>query len=430
MPYRKLMQDSLDYIEENLCADLKAAELAKRAGFSVYHFYRLFHQTTGMPVMQYIQRRRMLHAVYAVRCGQPRIEAALNYGFDTYAGFYKAFRREFHCTPSAFIQKKRAQRPAPIDLMKEKQMKLTHEEARKILCFWGWENETVRDLYYESSGHAAECAVCVGEHYVLKKTTSAENIQKVHQLSKALEDMGVDTQTPVPTVDGRGHIEQNGMIYCLYRQPEAAAVTAVSLYGAGGAARARYVGELIGQLHLTLENAAVDAKESDLLETVRNWALPKAASILHLSPLFCQEYLAALTKLYPQLPRQIIHRDPNPSSILMGKERWGVVDLERAERNVRIFDPCYAATAVLSESFEAGDEEKMQEWLAIYHQVLLGYDSVIPLTETERMAAPYVLLANQLICTAWFSEQPQYTELYETNRRMTQWLIGHFEQLL
>lgn len=130
-----------------------------------------------------------------------------------------------------------------------------------------------------------------------------------------------------------------------------------------------------------------------------------------------------------ELPRQIIHRDPNPSNILMTDKQWGILDFDLAERNIRIYDPCYAATAILSESFEASNDQKLQKWCKIYKNILYGYDSVAKLTKTEWKAAPYVVLANQLVCTIWFSKKEQYQELYEINKKMTWWIIEHFDQL-
>lgn len=51
MDNRAIIQKSLDYIEENLRSEITAVELAKTAGFSLFHYYRLFQQATGMPVM-------------------------------------------------------------------------------------------------------------------------------------------------------------------------------------------------------------------------------------------------------------------------------------------------------------------------------------------------------------------------------------------
>ena len=51
------------------------------------------------------------------------------------------------------------------------------------------------------------------------------------------------------------------------------------------------------------------------------------------------------------------------------------------------------------------------------------------LTDEERKAIPYVILANQLVCVAWFAGQDKYAELFEINKHMTLWLIERFEEL-
>ena len=47
----------------------------------------------------------------------------------------------------------------------------------------------------------------------------------------------------------------------------------------------------------------------------------------------------------------------------------------------------------------------------------------------EREAIPCVLLANRFVCVAWFSEQDKYRDIFETNRRMTHWLLERLDQL-
>ena len=132
-----IIQRSLDYIEENLQEELTAEALADMAGFSLFHYYRLFHRATGLPVMQYILRRRLLHGVYAMKQGSGKTDAALRFGFDTYAGFYKAFCREFDATPAAFLESSRAKRPYRIDITQEENMAVTHKKVTKILENWG-----------------------------------------------------------------------------------------------------------------------------------------------------------------------------------------------------------------------------------------------------------------------------------------------------
>jgi len=421
MDNREIIQKSLDYIEENLQTEITAPELAAQAGFSLFHYYRLFQQATGLPVMQYILRRRLLHGVYAMKQGRTGIDTALLLGFDTYAGFYKAFCREFGCTPSAFLKSSRAKRPYRIDITREEHMTITHKKAARILKHWNLEGEPITDIYYEGTGNKNENACCVGERYVLKFTTNFGKLKKHIEVSEALNSIGLLCAVPVPTSDGAEYITDGQVYYYLtHRLPGTQLVS--QRFGEGDG---RFVGEIIGQLHLALSKIEDCVRDADLLATVRDWALPRAKVALNLSDAFCREYLDAFSALYPNLPRQIIHRDPNPGNIICAGDQWGFIDFELAERNARIYDPCYAATAVLSETFGHSNDK----WLGIYRDIICGYDSVAHLTQEERRAIPYVVLANQFVCVAWFSEQDKYAEIFETNKRMTLWLMEKLEEL-
>ena len=178
MENRALIQKSLDYIEDNLQAEITAAELAEQAGFSLFHYYRLFQQATGFPVMQYILRRRLLHGVYAIRQGSTKVDAAFRYGFDTYAGFYKAFCREFGATPSVFITSRRAKRPYRVDLTKEETMTVTHKKIAQMLKHWDLTGEAVTDIYHDGTGNKNENAYYVGEQFVLKFTCNLGKLKK------------------------------------------------------------------------------------------------------------------------------------------------------------------------------------------------------------------------------------------------------------
>ena len=421
MDHRIIIQRSLNYIEENLQSDLSAAELAAQAGFSLFHYDRLFQQITGLPVMQYILRRRLLHGVYAIKQGSTKTDAALRYGFDTYAGFYKAFCREFGSTPSDFLVSRRAKRPYHIDINKEEHMAITHKKVTQILKHWNLENETITDIYYEGTGNKNENACYVGEKYILKYTSNLSKLKKHVEVSKALENIGLLSAIPIPIVKGAEYIPDGELYFYLTRRLKGEHMVSHRFADGDG----RFVGEIIGQLHLALAQVEESVNEANLLATITDWALPKSKEVLHLSNAFSKEYLDTFATLYPLLPRQIIHRDPNPGNIICADEQWGFIDFELAERNARIYDPCYAATAVLSETF-GGDNDK---WIQIFRDMICGYDSVARLTESERKAIPYIILSNQLVCVAWFSEQDKYAEIFEINQRMTLWLIEKWEEL-
>ena len=421
MDNRTIIQQSLDYIEDNLRTLITASELAEMAGFSLFHYYRLFQQATGLPVMQYILRRRLLHGIYAISKGSSKIDAALLYGFDTYAGFYKAFCREFGATPSAFLKSCRAKRPYRIDITKEEHMTVTHKKASRILKNWNLEYETITDIYYDGTGNKNDSASYVGGEFVLKYTANLGKLKNHIAVSKALDGIGLLSASPVATADGKEYIQDGEMYFYVTRRLSGTQMVS-HRFGDGDA---RFVGEIVGQLHLALSKIEDCVSDADLLATVQDWALPNAQHVLGLSYAFCKEYLDTFAVLYSKLPRQIIHRDPNPGNIICSDDQWGFIDFDLAERNARICDPCYAATAVLSETFGRDNDQ----WLGIYRDIICGYDSVAHLTDEERKAIPYVILANQFVCVAWFAQQDKYAELLETNKQMTVWLIENFEQL-
>ena len=421
MDNRAIIQQSLDYIEENLQTEISAAELAEMAHTSLFHYYRLFQQATGLPVMQYILRRRLLHGVYAMKQGSSKIDAALTYGFDTYSGFYKAFCREFGYTPSAFLKACRAKRPYRIDLTKEEHMTVTHKKAARILKNWGLESEIITDIYYDGTGNRNDRAYYVGDKFVLKYTANLGKLKNHIEVSKAIESIGLLTASPVATTDGQEYVQDGELFFYVTKRLSGTQISSHS-FGNGDA---RFVGEIIGQLHLALSKIETCVREADLLATVRDWALPGAKQALGLTDDFCKDYLHSFITLYPKLPRQIIHRDPNPGNIICSDSQWGFLDFDLAERNARIYDPCYAATAVFSETFP----QESDKLLGFFRDIICGYDSVAHLTDVERKAIPYIILANQFVCVTWFAGQNKYAELFETNRKMTLWLIEHFTEL-
>lgn len=424
MAYEEIIQRSLNYIEANLQAEFSADELARQAGFSLYHYYRVFQSATGFPLKRYILRRRLCHAIYAIRCGSAGIDVALRYGFDTYAGFYRAFLREFGCTPSTYLAAGRAKRPYRPDLTKEELMTVTKQKAAALLHHWGLQDTAVADVYYESSGNRSEHSYYVGADYVLHFTSDYARLQKQLALSRALGDAGILVAAPVVASDGRDYIEADALYVWLTRRLPGTQLTAAACYESD--ALCRNVGMHIGLLHQALSRVDAPVDEANLLQSLVSWALPRAQEILQLPEVFCKAYLARFTELHPTLPFQIIHRDPNPGNIRCDGERMGFVEFELSERNLRIYDPCYAATAILSESFQG---QAQAQWLDVYHAIFRGYDETARLSNAEREAVPYVLLANQMICVAYFSQFEKYAEIFETNKHMTRWLMERWEEL-
>ncbi|WP_432086642.1 MULTISPECIES: AraC family transcriptional regulator [unclassified Streptomyces] len=84
---------ALDHIEEHLRGDLDPAGLARIATTSEYHFRRLFSALAGMPLSEYVRRRRLTVAGAEVLAGERTLlEVAVRYGYGSGEAFARAFR--------------------------------------------------------------------------------------------------------------------------------------------------------------------------------------------------------------------------------------------------------------------------------------------------------------------------------------------------
>lgn len=95
------MNDALNYIEENLTNEMDYGALARVAACSSYHFSRLFSSVTGVPLSEYIRRRRLTLAAVDLQGGELKvIDLALKYGYDSPDSFCRAFKTVHGITPS------------------------------------------------------------------------------------------------------------------------------------------------------------------------------------------------------------------------------------------------------------------------------------------------------------------------------------------
>ena len=102
MEYEAMLQSVLDTIDCRVRENIRVDDLARAANYSTYHFCRVFAALTGTPVMSYVTRRKLEYAQYDLSQGKKIIDVAMDYGFDTHAGFTKAFKKCFGFPPSLY----------------------------------------------------------------------------------------------------------------------------------------------------------------------------------------------------------------------------------------------------------------------------------------------------------------------------------------
>ncbi|MGD6960915.1 AraC family transcriptional regulator [Fictibacillus phosphorivorans] len=97
----KSMNDALEYIEEHLQDEVDFTEAARRAYCSEYHFKRMFSFLAGIPLSEYVRRRRLTLAAFELQNSDIKvIDAAVKYGYSSPDSFTKAFQQMHGITPS------------------------------------------------------------------------------------------------------------------------------------------------------------------------------------------------------------------------------------------------------------------------------------------------------------------------------------------
>ncbi|GLY09890.1 helix-turn-helix domain-containing protein [Pseudobacillus badius] len=103
MNYQPVLQETIRFIEDHLTDELTAAQIADYAGFSLYHFHRVFQTGTGMTAAEYIRNRRLARAAAVLRCtDEPIINIALDFQFGTQESFTRAFKKQYQLPPGQY----------------------------------------------------------------------------------------------------------------------------------------------------------------------------------------------------------------------------------------------------------------------------------------------------------------------------------------
>ncbi|HXC54781.1 MAG TPA: AraC family transcriptional regulator [Rhizomicrobium sp.] len=98
------LAEVLAYIEAHRDEPITVAELAAVAGFSAYHFSRLFTARFGMSVMGYVRDCRLQAAALRLTGDAPPglAELAFDCGYESQEAFTRAFSRRYGTPPGQF----------------------------------------------------------------------------------------------------------------------------------------------------------------------------------------------------------------------------------------------------------------------------------------------------------------------------------------
>lgn len=101
MEWIERLNQSINYIEEHLTDEIDYEQLGKIACCSSYHYQRMFTYMAGIPLSEYIRRRKMSLAAVDLRDKDVKIiDVSMKYGYSSPTAFNRAFQTIHGIAPS------------------------------------------------------------------------------------------------------------------------------------------------------------------------------------------------------------------------------------------------------------------------------------------------------------------------------------------
>jgi AraC family transcriptional regulator len=103
------LRSVIAYIRDHPSEDLTLEVLAQQAGFSPFHFARLFRQTTGETPHQRVRREKLEHAQRLLKSSTLSLaEVAAETGFADQSYLTRVFKQALRMTPAAYRRESRS----------------------------------------------------------------------------------------------------------------------------------------------------------------------------------------------------------------------------------------------------------------------------------------------------------------------------------
>ncbi len=244
--------------------------------------------------------------------------------------------------------------------------------------------------------------------FIFKEKLDLSHVKCENDLLWKLVKAGAPVAEPIRTLAGSSYALEEGKVFCLY--PVLPGEVVVDHFGERAERRARAFGRSIAFLHtcfLKCDNLS-GFREMSLINQIQEWAIPcirenKAVVDTSMIERIWDGVQQEINPLYDELPKHLIHRDPNPTNMLFdGEILTGFIDFDMVVHGPRVFDICYCASSILVGGFK--DPAKVEMWPGLFHALIRGYQEMCPLIVSERLALYDLMAIIQLLFMAFSLE--------------------------
>jgi Ser/Thr protein kinase RdoA (MazF antagonist) len=134
-----------------------------------------------------------------------------------------------------------------------------------------------------------------------------------------------------------------------------------------------------------------------------------------------------MTAALRDLPTQLIHGDCHGGNILLYRRQVsGFVDLDHLPTGPRVYDLGYLLADMAKAPFVGVPAHR--GWLQHFHRLIAGYEGESRMSEREKGALWYVMLATQVLFVDWFLQHGR-DELARRNLAAFHWIDAQEDEI-
>lgn len=101
----KVINNVVDYIINNITADLSLTAISKRVGFTSIYFHNFFKSSTGKTLHDFVEEQRLKKAINLLTSTSKTVtEIAYECGFSSQSYFNYVFKRAKNMTPKQYVK--------------------------------------------------------------------------------------------------------------------------------------------------------------------------------------------------------------------------------------------------------------------------------------------------------------------------------------
>ncbi len=165
MDWLNCMNSAMDYIEGNLRGEIHYDKAAQLACCSTYHFQRMFSFITGVPLSEYIRRRRLTLAAFDLQQSKAKvIDVALEFGYESPEAFSRAFKSMHGVSPASARDKGIALKAYPrmsfhISIKGDTEMnyRIEEKEAFEVFGVYGVVSASMEQAFIDVPAFCRKC---------------------------------------------------------------------------------------------------------------------------------------------------------------------------------------------------------------------------------------------------------------------------------